>query len=157
MNTKVIDQSVKHEEAPFFPFSGTLDKEDLIYLEALVEWQNADAGECLWRVGDMNERLGMVAQGRVKLLKKMEMKGHPIVVGLFGPGSLLMDFAVEKGLPRETSAYSIEPSQIAFLSRLQLEKVLSERPALGHRLYATALASLSEQLKHAYKRLAVFF
>lgn len=157
LSRKMIDQSVEDREDDLFPFAGLLDREDLVYLGRLVEWQSTGAGECLWRAGDRDDRLAMVVQGRVKLLKETETEGRPLLVGLFGPGSLVMDFAVEEGLPRETSAYSVEPSEIVFLPRPQFEKVLSERPELGHRIFNEALISLGEQLRHAYRRLAVFF
>lgn len=102
-------------------------------------------------------RLGLVVQGRVKLQKGTESFGNPIVVGLFGPGSLLVDFAVEEDLSRETSAYAVEPSEIVFLARPQFEKILAERPELVHRIFNEVLISLGEQLRHAYRRMAAFF
>ena len=140
-----------------FPFAGLLEKEELSYLGHLMERHCAKAGECLWREGDTDDRLGLIVRGRVKLLKEADNPKHPLVLGLFGPGALVIDLAFVEGLPRETSAYAVEDLEIFYLSRPQFARVLAERPMLGHRIFGETLVSFAEQLRHAYRRLAVFF
>lgn len=143
----------------FLPLSlsASLGKEDLHYLQPMLEWRSAVSGECLWREGDRDDRVGLVLSGRVKLLKETENPGHPLVVGLFGPGSLIMDFAFPDEGPLETSAYAAEDLDVVFLSRADFGKILQERPQLGQRMFHKALTSVTEQLRHAYRRLAVHF
>lgn len=139
-----------------FPFAGLLEKEELRYLGSLMERHCAKRGECLWRQGDMDERLGLIVRGRVKILKETSTPNNPLIVGVFGPGALLIDLGFVEGSPRETSAYAVEDVQICYLSRSQLARVLAERPLLGHRILGEVLTSFGEQLRHAYRRLAAF-
>lgn len=152
----VIKEVCDIPQEDLFPFAGLLEKEDLAYLGHLMERQFAKEGECLWREGDPDDRLGLVIRGRVKLVKEAETPKHPLVLGLFGPGALVVDFAFVEGLSRETTAYAVEDLEIVYLSRPQFETILTERPALGHRIFSETLISVAEQLRHAYRRLAVF-
>ena len=139
------------------PLVGPLAEDDLHYLEPMVQRHFAHAGDCLWREGDLDGRWGVVIRGRVKVLKETENPEHRLVLGLFGPGSLILDCSFEQGQPKETSAFAVEDVEILFLSKEHFEKILAERPILGHLLYKQVLVSVTEQLRHAYRRLVAIF
>jgi len=82
-----------------FPFAGLLEKKELRYLGSLMERHCAKRGECLWRQGDMDERLGLIVRGRVKILKETSTPNNPLIVGVFGPGALLIDLGFVEGPP----------------------------------------------------------
>ena len=145
--------------ANFMPITaqGLWEIEDFQYLESLVQRHAACSGECLWREGSRDNRMGLVLHGHVKLLKETENPGHPLILGIFGPGSLVIDFAFFNGALAETSAFAVDDLEIAYLSKRQFDEIQKEHPSLGNRVYSKALSSISDQLKHAYKRLEVFF
>ncbi|OHB24811.1 MAG: hypothetical protein A2X84_10530 [Desulfuromonadaceae bacterium GWC2_58_13] len=148
--------SFRETDKPF-PFAALLDKEDLAYLGQLVDWHSAKAGDCLWHEGEMNDRLGLVLEGQVKLLKESAFRGHPIVLGLFGAGSLIVDLSFAQGDPTETSAYAVDDLRVVFLPRDRFEKVLLERPMLANSILNEVLLSIADQLRHMYRRLHAFF
>ncbi len=137
--------------------SGLLKKEDFLYLDQIIEMNFFAAGECLWHEGDLESPMGLVFRGRVKLLKETENPHHPILLGLFGPGTLVFDPVFMEELPSETSACALENTWIICLPSQQLLKILTERPALGCSLFRKTLGSAGEQLRQAYRRLTVFF
>ncbi len=140
-----------------FPFAALMEKEDLIYLGSLVERYSAKAGACLWREGDLNNRLGLVIRGQLRLTKEASFPGHSIVLGLFGAGALVVDLSFAQGRSAETSAYAVDELQMVFLARKQFEKILAERPQLGNILLTGILYSITDQLRHMYRRLNAFF
>jgi CRP-like cAMP-binding protein len=134
-----------------------LAENDLQYLGPMLEHHLAHAGECLWREGDLDGRWGLVIRGRVKVLKETENPDHRLVLGLFGPGSLVLDCSFEPGQAKETSAYAVDDVEILFMSKQHFEQVLAENPILGHRLYGMVMDAVAEQLRHAYRRLVAIF
>jgi CRP/FNR family transcriptional regulator len=148
--------SFSETDSPF-PFAALLEKEEIAYLGQLVEWHSAKAGDCLWREGDLSDRLGLVLRGKVKLLKESAFQGHPIVLGLFGAGSLIVDLSFAQGDPAEASAYAVDDVQLVFLSREQFDGILMDRPRLANSILNEVLCSIADQLRHTYRRLNAFF
>lgn len=136
---------------------GSLALDDIHYLWPMMQRHSAQAGESLWREGEMDGCWGMLVRGRVKVVKETENLGHRVVLGLFGPGSLIFDSAFGQDHPRETSAVAMDEVEILYLPKQHFEKILTDRPILGHRLYRFVLSSVAEQLRHANSRLASIF
>jgi CRP/FNR family transcriptional regulator, cyclic AMP receptor protein len=136
---------------------GPLAENELHILEPMLQRHSALPGESLWREGDLDGRWGLVLRGRVKLLKETENPDHRLVLGLFGPGSLILDCSFEPGQTKETSAYAVDDVEILILSKQHFEQVLIEHPNLGHRLHSLLLDAVAEQLRHAYRRLVAIF
>ena len=154
---KMTDWSINYGEAnPAAILAGSLAQADREYLSGLLEWRSAQADECLWREGDVDDRLVMVASGRVRLLKSAGASGFQVVIGLFGTGTLVPDLAFAQSGRRETSAWAAEDVQLIFLSGKNLETILAERPQLGSRILKQALLSVAGQLRHTYRRLNAF-
>jgi len=57
----------------------------------------------------------MVVRGRVKILKETEHPGHPVVLGVFGPGSLIFDSSLVPEHPRDTTAVAMEDVEFVYL------------------------------------------
>jgi len=136
---------------------GPLVLDDIHYLWPMMQRHLVRAGEGLWREGELDGCWGMVVRGRVKVVKETENPGHRVVLGLFGPGSLIFDRAFGQDHPRETSAVAMDEVEILYLPKQHFEKILTDRPSLGLRLYRFVLASVAEQLRHANRRLASIF
>lgn len=134
-----------------------LPLDDIHYLGPMVQRHFARTGDCLWLEGKRDGRWGMIVRGQVKVLKETEYPGHPVVLGVFGPGSLIFDSSFEPGRPKDTTAVAMEDVEILYLPEQHFEKILSDRPGLGHRLYKFILFSMTEQLRHANRRLATIF
>ena len=134
-----------------------LPLDDIHYLWPMVQRHFVRTGDYLWLEGEPNGRWGMVARGQIKVLKETEYPGHPVVLGVFGPGSLIFDSSFDPGRSRDTTAVAMEDVEILYLSEQQFEKILTDRPGLGHRLYRFILSSMTEQLRHANRRLAAIF
>lgn len=139
------------------PDTGAWEDSELRHLKFLGQWHLAKPGECLWREGSTDSRMGLVLRGQARMLKDAEFPEHPMVVGLFGPGSWMVDFTFFEGRSAETSAIAETELEIVFLSPLRFKELCRKSPAFGNRIYHQALASVSRQLSHSFKRLAVFF
>ncbi len=139
-----------------FPFAGLLDPEELALLGRHVSWHRLAKGDFLWRQGDDDDRLGLVVDGRIELVKEM-VPGRPLVIGLFGPGALVGDLSFAAGCERETSAKVREDLTVVLLSREGFETIACQHPALASRIQDELLRQMADQLRHAYARLAAIF
>ena len=143
---------MKKKELKLF-FEGTLALDDLHYLWPMVKKHFAQPDDYLWQEGEFGGHCGVIAKGQVKVVKETENPGHPLVLGVFGPGALIFDSSFLHEHPRSTSAIAMEEVEVLYLPRHAFEKTLAEHPALGHRLYRFILSSMAEQLRHANHRL----
>jgi len=150
----VIESALSHIA---FSFGGGLGKEDRRFLVHCMERHIVNAGECLWREGEANDRVGLLVRGRVKLVKEVEGTKHPLILGLLGAGAGVIDPAFLEGRARQTSAHVVEEVAIFYLSRRHFQRMLEERPTLGERILGAAAVSFAGQLRHAYRRLSVFY
>ena len=140
-----------------FPFGSTLKREDWNFLGHCMQRSFLAAGECLWREGEPNDRIGFVVQGQVKLLKEMNASKHPFILALMGPGSWVVDPAFFEARPRELSSFAVKEVEILFLSRMHLQGILEERPTLGEYILGASVVSFARQLQHSYRRLSAFY
>jgi len=140
-----------------FPLAGFLQRQELEILKGYVNWQQIPKGGILWQQGETDGRVALIIQGRAKITKEMNIPGHPLVIGLFGPGSLVGDLSFSNESASITSARAVEDMTLVILRRENFDSLAIEHPTLANHILNELLSRMAEQLRHAYERLTAIF
>ena len=132
--------------------SGTgLSLEQLVDFEGSFSRVVLEAGEVLFRQGDLGDSLYVVVTGRVRMLAGEP--GHEHALGELGPGELLGEMALLTGEPRAATIVAVRDSELYRLGSESVEHHLFTdvgvmrrmMTTLARRLAGTASASSAEQ------------
>lgn len=100
--------------------------------------------------GDESDSLYVLLKGRVKIYAGDD-SGKEIVINIQGPGEIFGEVAMIGEIPRSASVMSIEPVEVAFLSRAKFENCLLDHPELAVkflRLLVDRVLSLTQMTKN---------
>lgn len=138
-------QSCKRRSSGFFcQLSPAATKDlDLVRSSALYP-----AGAVLFLEKQDSHGVFLVCAGRVKLTISSS-EGKTLIVRLVEPGEILGLAAVCGGTPYEVSAETMHPSQIAFIRRQDLLRLMNKHPEI----YQQAIQQLSQIYRSACDQL----
>ena len=94
--------------------------------------------------GDPFSWLGVVLEGRVKMIKHSE-NGKDVVLDLIAPGEMLGELAAFNGEPYPATAQAMEPTVVASIHRDDYLRLLKQYPALALRV----IEELGRRLREA--------
>ncbi|MFA5700329.1 MAG: cyclic nucleotide-binding domain-containing protein [Desulfuromonas sp.] len=140
-----------------FRFFHFLTEEDIAQLQEFFKCSSYTAGEDLWREGDSSYFIAFITKGRVETKKETEFKGKQVVVGVYGPESLIGIVSLLSKETRPVTATALEPCCVLILEQQSFDTLNQKNPELGNRLMKGMLFSLSMRLKQSYERLAAIF
>jgi CRP/FNR family transcriptional regulator, cyclic AMP receptor protein len=105
-------------------------------------------GEWVFVHGDAADSIYFLQSGRMKITALSE-DGHEVVHEILGPGEIFGETSTILGIPRTTSAQTLEPSVLCEIRQKDLESLLMAYPELALQL----LKSLGLRLKKAEEQL----
>ena len=100
--------------------------------------------------GDESDSLYVLLAGKVKIYAGDD-SGKEIVINIQGPGEIFGEVAMIGRIPRSASVMSIEPVEVAFLSRSRFENCLLDHPELAVKflgLLVDRVLSLTQMTKN---------
>lgn len=120
------------------------------YLDQRV-WE---AGEVLMNDGEPGDFMGFVLDGKLAVKKETNFPGRFTLVAILDRGAMVGEIsAVDRGLRTATVA-AMQKTEMLLLSCDNLERLLSEQPALGIKLLKRIIHVLSLRQRRAYDRLS---
>lgn len=131
------------------PLFTVLTRDEINYLARNGVHKRYPKNSLLICEGDDSDSLYVLLEGRVKIYAGDE-SGKEIVINIQGPGEIFGEVAMIGKIPRSASVMSIEPVQVAFLSRAKFEACLLEHPELALKflgLLVERVRSLTEMTK----------
>jgi CRP-like cAMP-binding protein len=140
-----------------FRFFHFLTEEDIQQLQKFFKCSSYSAGEDVWREGDSSYFIAFITRGRVETKKETEFKGKQVVVGVYGPESLIGIVSLLSKEERPVTATALEESSVLILEQSAFDTLNQEQPELSNRLMKGMLFCLSMRLKQSYERLAAIF
>jgi CRP/FNR family cyclic AMP-dependent transcriptional regulator len=111
---------------------------------AMIRRTKRRRGEWVFVHGDPADSIYFVQKGRMKITALSE-DGHEVVYEIVGPGEIFGDTSTILGIPRSTSAQTLEASLICEIRQKDFESLLTAYPELSLRL----LKFLGRRLKKA--------
>ena len=135
-------------------FTGSLqllqgnNQEALHRFNATMRKTKRDRGEWIFVPGDLADCIYFLQKGRMKITALSE-DGHEIVHEILGPGEIFGHTSTILGIPRTTSAQTLETSLLCEIRQKDFELLLAAYPALSLQL----LKSVGLKLKKAEAQL----
>lgn len=133
-------------ESPF----NALTRDEIDYLAGNGMRKRFPKNSLIICEGDESDSLYVLLKGKVKIYAGDD-SGKEIVINIQGPGEIFGEVAMIGKIPRSASVMSIEPVEVAFLSRAKFEACLLEHPELAVKflgLLVERVLSLTEMTKN---------
>ncbi|MCG8417399.1 MAG: cyclic nucleotide-binding domain-containing protein [Proteobacteria bacterium] len=126
-----LDKALALRTAPLF---ASLPTADLLPVANLCTEISLDAGDVLFREGDMGDAMYVVVRGNVTVERDGE------ILATLGCGECVGEMAALDWLPRSATVAAAEPSTLFRLDRHDLLDLLIDHPILAENL-ATVMAA----------------
>jgi len=133
--------SLRLQEMPVLSSLSQLDWEKV--KDLFIE-KHFGKDEYIFFEGDPSSWLGVVLEGRVKMIKHSEA-GKDVVLDVLSPGEMLGEVAAFNGKPYPATAQAMEPTVVASIHRDDYLRRLKQYPALALRL----IEKLGRRLRQA--------
>lgn len=119
---------------------GALDQAQLDRLKKRARRHKVDPGDALIEPQETSGQLSVILTGAVKLTKSLP-DGRQQIVGMqYAPDFLGRPYLKES----DVTAEAVTETTLCSFPRHEIERMMSESPALEHRLYLQAMAELEE-------------
>ena len=128
-----------------------MSQEAVHRFNAMVRKTKRRRGEWVFVHGDPADSIYFLQRGRMKISALSE-DGQEVVHEILGPGEIFGDTSTILGIPRTTSAQTLEPSVLCEIRRKDFESLLTAYPELSLQL----LKSVGLRLKKAEAHLVNF-
>lgn len=125
-----------------------MSHEALHRFNAMARTTKRRRGEWIFLLGDPADSVYLLRKGRMKITALSE-DGHEIVHEILGPGEIFGDTSTILGIPRTTSAQTLEASLLCEVRQKDFESLLIAYPELSLQL----LKSVGLRLKKAEAQL----
>jgi len=126
------------------PILSSLSQRDWEKVKHLFIEKHFGKDDYIFFEGDPSSWLGVVLEGRVKMIKHAE-NGKDVVLDLIAPGEMLGEIAAFNGEPYPATARAMEPTVVASIHQDDYVRLLKQYPALALR----AIEELGRRLREA--------
>ncbi len=137
------------------PWAQELTETELSILSDKVFICRVQAGEAIYKEGDSEAFMCLIAEGDVRI-SKSDGTLHPKILATLASGQTVGEMAIIDGEPRSASAMSITDSTLFVLSRLNLTELVHETPQIWSKLLLGIAAQLSQRLRATNNLLSEF-
>jgi len=134
-----------------------LSAEDNHRLLGYLRCAQATSGERLWSEGDRCGDMAFIVSGKLEIRKQTEFAGKDVIVGVYGPGSIVGELCILQGAPRSVSVVAQGDCELLLLGATGFDQLAAEAPELAVRLLKGMLLTTSTRLGKAFERLAAIF
>lgn len=126
------------------PVLSSLSQSDWEKVKDLFIEKHFGKDEYIFFEGDPSSWLGVILEGRVKMIKHSEA-GKDVVLDVISPGEMLGEVAAFNGEPHPATAQAMEPTVLASIYRDDYLRLLKHYPALALRV----IGELGRRLREA--------
>jgi CRP-like cAMP-binding protein len=112
------------------PILSSLSQRDLEKVKPLFIEKQFGGDDYIFFEGDPASWLGVVLEGRVKMIKHSEA-GKDVVLDLIAPGEMIGEVAAFNGEPYPATAQAMEPTVVASIHQDDYLRLLKQYPALA--------------------------
>ena len=126
------------------PILSSLSQSDWEKVKHLFIEKHFGKDEYIFFEGDPSSWIGVVLEGRVKMIKHSE-NGKDVVLDLIAPGEMLGEMAAFNGEPYPATAQAMEPTVVAIIHQDDYLRLLKQYPALALRM----IEELGRRLREA--------
>ncbi|MEJ2200418.1 MAG: cyclic nucleotide-binding domain-containing protein [Desulfuromonadaceae bacterium] len=128
------------------PWLADLSWQELETLARYFKVSRATKGITIFREGDRDSYLGLIAEGRVQVIKRDDHQQAKILA-ILGPGKVFGEMMLIDGEPRSATIVAAEPATLLLFSRDSLDTLIEEFPRLAAKFLCKLCALLSQRLR----------
>lgn len=140
-----------------FKFFKNLPEDETSSLLKFCSHQHAEAGEILWHEGDEDNQAAFILNGKLGIKKMTEFSNKHVIVGTYGPGSVVGELCLLTDNSRAVTAQAITDVELLLMSNDDFEKLINAHPGLGLKLLRGLFKMTSKRLSKSYERIAAIF
>jgi CRP/FNR family cyclic AMP-dependent transcriptional regulator len=133
-------------QAPLF---AALDAESAAMLEAMLTTRTVPRGHVVFREGDEGDRLFVVLEGKVKILRAAA-DGRENLLAVLGAGEMFGELSLFDPGPRTATVTTVTEATLASLDHDDLRPLINERPGVSVQL----LQALAQRLRRTNEAMA---
>jgi len=131
-----------------------LTPEEIASFCAYLDCRVWDSGEVLMNDGEPGDFMGFVLEGKLAVKKETSFSGRFALLAILDRGAMVGEIsAVDRGL-RTATVVAMQKTEMLLLTCDNLERMLTEKPALGVKLLKRIIHVLSLRQRRAYDRLS---
>ena len=119
----------------------------MLRFNAMVRTSRRRRGEWIFVLGDPADSIYFLQAGRIKITALGE-DGHEVLHEIIGPGEIFGETSTILGIPRTTSAQTLEPSLLCEMSRKDFESLLTMYPEMSLQLLKSVGLRLKKSEAH---------
>jgi lysophospholipid hydrolase len=83
----------------------------VLQIDASLDWVQVNAGQVLWRPGDVSDSFYIVINGRLRAINDKEV-GNVMIVGEYGQGDPVGELDVIASSPRRNTVHAIRDTEL---------------------------------------------
>jgi len=110
------------------------------------------AGQIIFRIGDLGDELFLIRAGIVRIMLQLE-GGRRYNLTAFGRGDFFGDMAFLDNDPRSADAIAVVSTEVFAVSRARFDEVVRQHPNAGARVFALLSRALAVRLRYANNEL----
>ena len=133
------------------PLFAALAPADLDLLAATLQARRLLRGEALVQQGEVLPMLGVLVQGRARVMVEDRRRRRAVLLSTLLPGDAIGEMSLIDGQPHSATVRAETPCEVWLLERAALESCLSRSNAMIYALMCT----LVRRLRHAYAHIAL--
>ena len=133
----------------------SISEEYLLDIAAAGEVRVLERGQTLFKRGDESDRIYLVMDGAIEIVRSTSDQPEPVPVAYITPGELIGDMALFTGTPRGSDARIPEIAMVWELTREQFEEQAERIPGYGMqltRMFAHRMQELITHMRRQSKR-----
>ncbi|MEJ2201510.1 MAG: cyclic nucleotide-binding domain-containing protein [Desulfuromonadaceae bacterium] len=128
------------------PWLADLSWQELETLSRYFLASRVAKGAMIFREGDLESYLGLIAEGRVQVVK-MDDHQQAKTLSIIGPGKVFGEMMLIDGEPRSATIVAAEATTLLIFSRENLDTLIEDFPRLAAKLLWKLCALLSQRLR----------
>lgn len=137
------------------PFFNTLGPEEMKVLMDYMSLYELNAGEILFREGQVGQYVSFLVEGKMEVLKK-SITGAEIVITTVGKGYSIGEMSLIDEAPRSATLRAKTPATLAILAQNAFKLILQKHPAIGIKILTGFARFQSENLRKTSDRLNAY-
>lgn|GEM_PF-186297 len=137
------------------PLFEEFDEIELDLVSKIMLREELKAGHSIFEEGDVGDRMYVIVNGSVDIVKSSE-KGPGQVLVTLKPGDYFGEMSLIDDAPRSASALAAEDSLIFSIKKKDLSLLLDREPSVAAKVYKFFVHTLNERLRQTNEKIKQF-
>lgn len=149
MNVELLKEHI----GAFKDFDAVELEEAMIFFDQVALAPGAE----LWTYGDGKKHAGFILNGKIVVRKQLNDSKQHVILGVYGPGSIIGELSLLSERPPTLSAKALEHTDLVIIENHRFMELLERKPRLGLSLIRQLYICTAKRLDKSYDRITSMF